>query len=109
MQYIIGTKITAPRSKSTGHIRPGMSSAQIRELSRRSTTGNKQLEKLKPGETYTLARIYTEDQHVMYKFASTTDVCVLEFNNVNEAENFISEIRGESLKDYTDVYKNMTD
>lgn len=109
MHYIVGTEIIAPASKSSGKIKPGMTSSQIRALSTRGNADNEQLSKLTPGVKYTLARIYTENDMFVYKFIGTQSIVLLEFTSIQAAERFIAETRGESVTSYEHVYNSMTD
>lgn len=110
MHYIIGTKIKIPSRSMSQQIRPGMTSAQIRALSsgRDNSTGDtKKL--FKPEVVYTLSRIYKQDEDVIYKFTSSEGIVSAPFKSVTAAESFISEITGDDIPDYDDIYKNMTD
>ena len=109
MHYIVGTEIHAPVSKSSGRIKPGMTSAQIRALSTRGSADNEQISKLEPGIKYTLARIYVENEKYIYKFIGAQSIVLLEFPSIQAAEKFIAEIRGEPTTSYDHVYNNMTD
>lgn len=109
MHYIIGTTITAPQSKSSGKIKPGMTSSQIRALSSGTTKYKEQRDQLVPGGTYTLTRIYKEDEKYVYKYVSGRSTAELIFESITSAENFIAELKGESIPDYSDVYKTMSD
>ena len=108
MHYIVGTQIQV-NERSVGKIRPGMTGAQIRAASNRSSLYTEQKSKLKPGTIYALTRIYKSGENYVYKFIGSGDIQELQFKTITEAESFISETRGESLPDYSSVYNNMTD
>lgn len=108
MHYIVGTQIQV-NERSVSKIRPGMTGAQIRAASTRSSTHNEQKNKLKPGTIYALTRIYKAGENYTYKFIGSGDIQELHFKTIAEAESFISEVRGEDLPDYSNVYNNMTD
>lgn len=64
----------------------------------------------KPDTVYTLSRIFKQEDKVIYKFTSGSgDVVNAPFTSVTAAEIFISEINGDDLPDYDNVYRNMTD
>lgn len=112
MHYIPGTEITIS-SRSTAGIRPGMTSAQIRAMSGGNSVFAKQREKLQPGVKYTLIRIHKHNEDpdkVVYMFtAPGGDRVSLNFADIKQAENFISEIRREQVPDYTEAQLNKTD
>jgi len=104
MHYIIGTQITSS-NRTVSKIRPGMTSQQLRAASSGRSKFTEIKSKLSPGVTYTLTRIHKQDESVMYTFTDNAGVrLVLPFDNVSIAENFISELRGEQVPDYTDAY-----
>jgi hypothetical protein len=110
MHYIVGTVIHIPSSKRSVSIRPGMTSQQIREISKGPSRGDVHLEDLKPGMQYTLVRISKQDDQIVYTFSSSVGERVnLNFTSVSDAERFISGLKGESIPDYTESYKNQTD
>jgi len=109
MHYIAGTEITIAPNKSSGKIRPGMTGAQIRAMSQKSSTFTDQREKLKPGVKYTLTRVYKQDETLVYKFMTPGEIVELQFDSVASAEKFISEVRSEELPDYDTAYREMTD
>lgn len=109
MHYIAGTTITIT-SKGTAKVVPGMTSAQIRQISSGVSKFKIQRDQLTPGERYTLNRIHNKDRSVCYVFADRGGSRVeLLFDTVSHAEKFISEIKGETLPDYSTVYDNQTD
>lgn len=112
MYYIIGTKITL-QSRTIPTVKKGMTSQQLAEISRLkkgTAESNSIREQFKPNREYTLIRVYMEDGKVAYKFADTTGgIVVAKFNSVTAAENFISEIRGEDVPDYTEMHMNKSD
>lgn len=109
MHYIIGTDIIVS-NRTTGKIKPGMSSAQIRQA---STRGSKYAETQKlftSGERYVLNRIYMKEEKCIYKFSSSRgEIVEAEFDNIAAAEKFIAETRRETIPDYTSTYMNKTD
>jgi hypothetical protein len=110
MHYIAGTVIQAPAGKSAASIRPGMTSQQIRAASRGPVGFNDQISKLTPGKQYTLIRIYKVNEDVVYVFSSTTgDRVELTFPDISSAERFISNVKGETIPDYNDAYRNQSD
>jgi len=109
VHYIVGTQITVTPSRKTP-IRPGMSSSQIRSNSTGISSYKEQRELFDPGDTYTLIRVYVKGENVCYKFASLSgDITEVEFSSVADAENFISELRGESVPDYEKINRDKTD
>ncbi len=108
MHYIIGTQIQISE-RTVSRVKPGMTGAQIRSMSTRSTSFSEQKEKLDPGTIYTLSRISKIEEDYNYKFTGGGDVRELTFRSISEAESFISEIRSEQVPDYSNVYNNMTD
>lgn len=110
MHYIIGTKIKNTQRTVEGGIKPGMTSAQIRARSTGRSEFGDVKKKFEVNKEYSLARIYPKDGGVLYKFISA-DYNVVEhiFKSVTQAESFISEIRGESVPDYSSAYRDMTD
>ena len=97
MHYIIGTEITVTNT-STGKLRPGMSSRQIRESSSGGSSFPTQRAMFQTGRQYVLNRIYTREQRVIYKFAGGYDEIIeLDFDSVAQAEQFIAEVRNEKL------------
>lgn len=109
MHYIAGTKIKV-QQRTISTIKPGMTSAQIRANSTKSTKFTKQREQFTTGVDYTLTRIYKERDNVLYQFSTMSGERVTAvFENINQAETFISELRNETVPDYTSVYTNMTD
>lgn len=110
MHYIIGTEITIGNVGRKGPIRPGMSSQQIRQSSPGTTQFAKHREKFMLGDTYSIIRIYTQEERVCYRFASHSgDVVEVLFDSVSEAERFISEVRNETLPDYERINRNKSD
>jgi len=91
-------------------IRPGMTSAQIRAMSSGKGGSGEDTKKLfKPDVIYTLSRIYKQEDDVIYKFTSSEGIVNAPFKSVTAAERFISDITGDDLPDYSNVYKSMTD
>lgn len=110
MHYIIGTAIQVPSSKRSMSVRPGMTSQQIREISKGPTGGDQHLTNLTPGMQYTLVRISKQNDQIVYTFSSRVgDRVNLNFSSVAEAEKFISGLKGETVPDYSEQYKNQTD
>lgn len=109
MHYIIGTDIIVT-NRTTGKIKPGMSSTQIRQA---STRGSKYTDIQKlffPGEKYVLNRIYMKEEKYIYKFSSSRgEIVEAEFDSIAAAEGFIAETRREIIPDYTSTYTNKTD
>jgi hypothetical protein len=63
--------------------------------------------KFKPGTVYTLVHIKKVDDKVEYTFKSSKGGVVVEtFTSCNDADNFIAEMRGETLPNYENFYKN---
>ena len=109
MHYIVGTQITIRPAVKTP-IRPGMSSSQIRSTSTGLSTFHEQRELFTPGQTYTLLRISGKDEQVCYKFASIEgEIIEAVFPSVNNAEEFISELRGENVPDYEKINRDKSD
>jgi thiamine pyrophosphokinase len=109
MHYIAGTKIKV-QQRTISTIKPGMTSAQIRANSTKSTKFTKQREQFETDVDYTLTRIYKEHDNILYQFSAMSGERVTAvFENINQAETFISELRNETVPDYTSVYTNMTD
>ena len=97
MQYIIGTEITIKNTGSS-RIRPGMTSNQIKSMSTGNSQFGAQRALFTPGKEYILNRIYTREGRVVYRFARNFDEIVeVDFETVAEAEQFISESRGEVI------------
>lgn len=110
MHYIAGTVIQAPAGKSTAAIRPGMTSQQIRAASKGPIGFNDHVSKLVPGKQYTLIRIHKVQDDVVYVFSSSAgDRVELSFPDISSAERFISSVKGESVPDYSDAYRNQSD
>ena len=104
MHYIVGTQIIT-NNRTIPKIRPGMTSQQLQSLSKGKSNNTSMLSKLKPGEKYTLTRIFKQDNDVVYTFIDTSGNREnLAFGSVKSAEKFISELRGEALPDYSDTY-----
>ena len=112
MHYIIGTQIVI-QNRSLPKVTTGMSSQQLSKLSRlkrSSAQSEKARELFEPGKTYTLIRIFAKDQKVIYKFSDNGGTVIeAEFDSVKQAENFISEARGEEIPDYSLNHINKTD
>lgn len=109
MHYIAGTSITIT-SQGSSKVRPGMTSAQIRQSSSGLSGFKTQREQLTPGERYTLLRIHNKDDGVCYVFADRGGTRVeLLFDTVSQAEKFISEAKGETIPDYSAAYEDQTD
>lgn len=109
MHYIVGTKITLT-SQGSKKITTGMTSQQIRQRSGGMSAFAEQRKLLQPGEQYSLIRICKKEDKICYIFTSqTSERCELMFDSVTQAESFISELRGESIPDYSEVYNNQTD
>ena len=82
-----------------------MTSQQLQSLSKGKSGNTDILSKLKSGEKYTLTRIFKQNDDVIYTFVDTSGNREnLEFDSVKSAENFISELRGETLPDYSNAY-----
>lgn len=110
MHYIIGTTIKITQKTVEGGIRPGMTSAQIRARSSGRSEYSEIKNKFETNRDYSLTRIYPKDGGVLYKFVNSgAHVVEHVFKSVSQAENFISEIKGESVPDYSHIYKDMTD
>ena len=108
MHYIVGTTIQVTQ-KTLPKIQPGMTSAQIRASSTKSTRFSEQ-RSLFDNNEYTLTRIYKQDDKVAYQFSSKTGSRVVPvFDSVKQAESFIAELRNEIVPDYSNVYIDMTD
>lgn len=109
MHYIIGTEIVIT-GRSIDKIRPGMTSAQIRQASNRGTKYGDIQKMFEPNDRYILNRIFTRNEKCVYKFSSLRGhVVEAEFNSVSDAENFIAEVRNEQVPDYSATYLNKTD
>ena len=109
MHYITGTQILVS-SRSISRVRPGMTGQQLRKASTGGSHFKSQRAKFKPDRTYTLTRIQPIEDGVQYTFnEGIGESVVLDFSQVKEAETFISELRDESVPDYTAIYENKTD
>ena len=109
MHYIVGTQIAVTPIRKEP-IRPGMSSSQIRSQSSGISGFREQRDLFTPGDNYTLIRVYVKGEKVCYKFASLSgDITEVEFQSVSDAEQFISELRGESVPDYERINRDKTD
>jgi hypothetical protein len=109
MHYIIGTQITIS-GRTVDRIKPGMTSTEIQQRSTSSSQFHKEQDKFEKNVLYTLSRIYRPpgQSHIVYRFndGGLSNI-ELEFKSVDEAEDFISETRGESVPDYDNF--NRTD
>lgn len=107
MHYIIGTQITVT-GRTIERIRPGMTSQQIRQSSMGSTRFKKERSLFTPNRTYTLIRIHkvyetpmTEQSKIMYEWSDGSGTRISTgFDTVKQAEDFISEIKGEEVPEY---------
>lgn len=105
MHYIIGTQITIS-GRTVDRIRPGMTSSEIQQRSTNSSQFREEQSKFEKNKTYTLSRIFRPpgSAHIIYRFndggMSTVE---LEFKSVDDAEDFISEARGEAVPDYNNI------
>lgn len=109
MHYIPGTTVT-PAARSREVVRPGMNSNQLKRTGgQRVNTA--EINKLKPGVTYTLSRVYKKpgDQHVTYKFTGSGEQVELQFENTKAADKLISQMRGEEMPDYDVMSETRTD
>ena len=111
MHYIVGTQITIS-GKTIEKIRPGMTSQQIRESSAGRTQFKAERNKFTSNRAYTLIRIHkiSDPEHpnggnIAYVWSDGTGERIsVEFNSVARAEEFISEIKGETVPEYNTVY-----
>ncbi len=102
MHYILNTTLSIPvtigASKIGGPTIPGQPS-RIQKLSTRS---------LRPGVFYTLMHIRKEDNVVKYIFKGNDGTVTEEtFANCKEADQFIANIKGETLPDYEKFYNDL--
>lgn len=115
MHYIIGTQINIT-GKTIEKIRPGMTSQQIRQSSMGSTRFKKERSQFKLNRTYTLARIYkmynetdVSKSKIAYEWSDGAGSRIrTEFDTVKLAEDFISEVKGETIPEY-DNFSDRTD
>lgn len=109
MHYIVGTTIQV-RQKTLPKIQPGMTSAQLRARSTMSSKFNEQKALFSDENEYILTRIFKNENGVAYQFSSMSGERVTPvFETVKQAETFISELRNETVPDYSNAYINMTD
>lgn len=111
MHYIPGVTITIS-DRSVGRIQPGMTSSQIRDMkSSRGTLFKKQREQLKHNLPYTLVRVHkNEHNKVCYVFTAPGESRItLEFDNLSQGDRFISEIKGETIPNYSNSIIDRTD
>lgn len=112
MHYIAGTQIKlSGKTISPKKSLQGLTGAQIRKLSTGATVFQKEREQFTPDRTYTLIRVCKdrESENLIYTFSDGIDITPVLFPDVNTAETFISEIKNESIPDYSGVYINRTD
>lgn len=110
MHYIIGTQLTVPKTTQSKKIVPGMSSQQIKSQSTRTSNFQSQREQLTPGETYSIVRIYVKDEKVCYKLGSVSgDIKEVFFASVTQGDQFIGELRSETLPDYESINRDKSD
>ena len=109
MHYIVGTTIQV-KQKTLPKIQPGMTSAQLRARSTMSSKFNEQKSLFNSDNEYTLTRIFKNESGVAYQFSNMSGERVTPvFETVKQAETFISELRNETIPDYSNVYTDMTD
>ena len=100
MHYIVGTQITIT-GRTIDKIQPGMTSQQIRASSSGRTKFKKERSLFESNRTYTLARVYKKDQIIYEWTGGTGPRVVTEFQTIKAAEEFISEIKGEQIPQYS--------
>lgn len=87
-----------------------MTSQQIRQASSGVSNFDEQRKQLTPGDIYTLSRIYQKEEKMCYVFSSPSGVREeLLFESIKQAEKFISELKNETIPDYSSAYINQTD
>ena len=111
MHYIAGTQIVT-RPVRAQPLKPGMTSAQIKNRTSGLSTFDDQRSQLTAGVTYTLIRVSMSAEHqnkVCYTFAGNGERVELLFDSIKDAEKFISELRNEQVPDYEEFNKYKTD
>lgn len=95
MTYIIGTTFTVSRRV----IKPG-----ITNISNKVTSATPIL----PPGTYTINNIKRIDGIVVYTFMNENlEQVQVEFDDMNQADRYISAMRNEQLPDYETIYKKL--
>tara|TARA_Y100000310_G_C20038903_1_gene515258 strand:- start:140 stop:460 length:321 start_codon:yes stop_codon:yes gene_type:complete len=105
MHYVIGTQIVV--EKKSNRVVPGMSSQQLKENLKRSKHDGVQSQ-FEINRVYTLTRIYKKDENVIYCFTDGVERKEVQFDNTKTADQFIAELRQETLPDYISIYERMT-
>ncbi|MAF25840.1 hypothetical protein CL634_09745 [bacterium] len=105
MHYVIGTQIVV--EKKLNKVQPGMSSSQLRQSLKRSKFEDIQ-SAFDIGRVYTLSRIYKKDDSIVYCFTDGIERTEVMFDTTQSADEFISELRKETVPDYEEVYRRMT-
>ena len=109
MHYIAGTQILVS-GRTISRVRPGMTGSELRASSSGGSRFKKERSMFTPDRTYTLTRIRPVEEGVEYTFSDGTGTrTLLEFPNIREAETFISELRDESVPDYSSIHEHKTD
>jgi hypothetical protein len=95
MTYIIGTTFTVARKV----VRPG-----VTNISNKVTASTPIL----PPGTYTINNIKRADGNVIYTFVNENlEQVNVEFNDMGQADRYISAMRNEQLPDYETIYKKL--
>lgn len=96
MTYIIGTVFNVTKKV----LKPGITSSSER------VTSNTPF--LPPGE-YTISYIKRNKDNVIYTFINENlEQVDVEFENINQADRYISAMRNEQLPDYASIYKRLS-
>ena len=97
MTYIIGTSFNVGKRI----LKPGFSSNQSNKVTSSTTF-------LPPG-LYIINNIKKNLDNVVYTFMNENfEQVTVEFDNINQAERYISAMKNEQIPDYSEIYKRLS-